>query len=947
MAVTPSGPRLLERKAELDYLRGRLGDAREGRGGVVAIAGPAGIGKSALLAAAGGAVRELGLGLLRARGGELEAGMAFGAARQLLEPAVFAAGPAERRRLLAGPARLGASALGLEAGEAPEDEFAARHGLYWLCANLAERRPLLIAVDDLQWVDLPSLAWLLYLGRRTADLAVLVVVTVREGDSRATQPAVSAVVSDPAVEQLRPAPLAADGVTAVIGEELGRAASPEFGLACWELTGGNPLYVRQLSAAARRENLTGSAADVAALRSLAASAVGASVLPRLAGMGPDAIALARALAVLGTGTEVAVAAELADLAPPAAELAADTLTAAQIFGATRPLEFFHPVIGEAVYADLAAGARRLAHRRAAAIVDRDGGLDRVAAHLLLTGPSSDPWTCERLSTAAQSALDRGAPEVATSYLRRALAEPVSPDRRFALILKLGTAEWRAGQPDALSHLEQALAAAPDADAAAAAAGALALAYRVLDRSDMSIAVLQQAITGLKKADAWRALTLESSSALAGVMDDRTAPAALRALETLTGRLEEFAEPPAYLLAVTANVAMRRQQPEQAQQLVDRALAGKSYPPPLDACTAIIATLIALERHDVLRRLCDDLLATARRRSALQETVGIASFSAWAMYRRGELADAEAQARWAVERAAGIYSMHAVAQLIEPLIERDLLDEAESELGRVADPLASRSINVTTFLFARGRLRAAQGRTEEALGDFLECGRRSVLLGRVSVMYHWRSEAALAHLSLGHAREARRLAREEVELAREFGRPGALGIALRNQGLVEGGERGLALLAEAVQVLGRAQAPVELARALTDHGAALRRAGRRAQARAQLERGLDLAHHWGARRIAGRARAELVAAGAKPRREALTGRDALTASELRVARLAAEGMTNRQIAQALFITTKTAAVHLTHVYRKLGISRRGQLPGALAGRIGGPGGPGEVKAQMIS
>jgi DNA-binding CsgD family transcriptional regulator len=932
MAVTGAGLRLLEREAELGYLRGRLGDAREGRGGVVVIEGPAGIGKSVLLATAGRVARELGLGLLRARGGELEAGMAFGAARQLLEPAVFSVSGQERRRLLAGPARLGACALGLEAGEAPEDEFAAVHGLYWLCANLAERTPLLVAVDDVQWVDSPSLSWLVYLGRRAADLAVLVAVSVREGDPRACAPAVAAVVGDQAAGRLRLSALGAGSVAAVVSEVLGQAASPEFCLACWELTAGNPLYVRQLVAAAAAEGLAGHPGDVGALRSLAAAAVGASVLPRLAKMGPGAIALARALAVLGAGTEVGVAAELADLAPSAAELAADTLAAAQIFAPARPLEFFHPVIGEAVYGDLAPGARRLAHRRAAAIVDTGGALDRVAAHLLLTGPAGDQWICDRLSAAAQSALDCGAPEVAASCLRRALAETPSSDRRFALMLELGTAEWRAGEPDALAHLEEALAIAPDPDAAAAAARPLALAYRVLDRSDMAIAVLQQAIARLKKADAWRALTLESSAALAGVMDDRTAPAALLALESLSGRLEEFAEPPAYLLAVLANIAMRRQQPEQAQQLVDRALAGESYPPPLDACTAIIATLIALERHDILRRLCDDLLAAARRRCALQETVGLASFTAWAMYRRGELADAEAQARWAVERATGIYALHAVAQLIEPLIERDLLDEAEHVLKIAAEPLASHSINVTTFLFARGRLRAAQGRAADALWDFLECGRRSALLGRVSVLYHWRSEAALAHALLGDAEEARRLAREEVELARGFGRPGALGTALRNQGLVESGDRGLALLAEAVQVLQRSQAPVELARALTDHGAALRRAGQRAAARAELERGLDLAHHWGARRIADQARAELVAAGAKPRRDAITGRDALTASELRVARLAAEGMTNREIAQALFITTKTAAVHLTHVYRKLGISRRSQLPGALAGRI---------------
>jgi DNA-binding CsgD family transcriptional regulator len=132
----------------------------------------------------------------------------------------------------------------------------------------------------------------------------------------------------------------------------------------------------------------------------------------------------------------------------------------------------------------------------------------------------------------------------------------------------------------------------------------------------------------------------------------------------------------------------------------------------------------------------------------------------------------------------------------------------------------------------------------------------------------------------------------------------------------------------VRTLEYSQSRLELARALSDYGGALRRAGRRVQARTQLERALDLAHRCGARRIAARARAELVAAGAKPRRDAITGRDALTASELRVARLAAEGLSNREIAQALFITTKTAKGHLSRVYQKLGIARRGQLPGAL-------------------
>jgi hypothetical protein len=187
--------------------------------------------------------------------------------------------------------------------------------------------------------------------------------------------------------------------------------------------------------------------------------------------------------------------------------------------------------------------------------------------------------------------------------------------------------------------------------------------------------------------------------------------------------------------------------------------------------------------------------------------------------------------------------------------------------------------------ARGRLRVAQGRTEEGLRDLLDAARgwQRAGFGLFSAA-RWREEAALAHAAAGNRAEACRLAGEQVELARAFGRPRTLGVSLRAAGIVQGGVAGLALLNEAVETLERSQSPLELARALLGHGSALRRAGRRVHARTQLERALDLAHRCGARRIASQARSELIAAGARPRRDAITGRDALTASELRVARL---------------------------------------------------------------
>jgi len=285
----------------------------------------------------------------------------------------------------------------------------------------------------------------------------------------------------------------------------------------------------------------------------------------------------------------------------------------------------------------------------------------------------------------------------------------------------------------------------------------------------------------------------------------------------------------------------------------------------------------------------------------------------------------------LEHGSALYRLSAVVAVVRGLIERDELDAAAEAMEQCAAP--KRNFEVPLFLLVQGQLRSAQGRVREALDDFLECGHGCVRLGFSRLhFFPWRSEAALAYAALGDKGEASRLAGEQLELARAFGRPRMLGISLRACGLVEGGEAGVDLLGEAVRALERSQSPLELARARTDYGAALRRAGGRVRARAELERALDLAHHCGARRIANQARTELMAAGAKPRRDAITGRDALTAGELRVARLAAEGLTNREIAQALFITTKTVKAHLSRVYRKLEITRRGQLATALGGLI---------------
>ena len=280
-------------------------------------------------------------------------------------------------------------------------------------------------------------------------------------------------------------------------------------------------------------------------------------------------------------------------------------------------------------------------------------------------------------------------------------------------------------------------------------------------------------------------------------------------------------------------------------------------------------------------------------------------------------------------------MLAVGEVIRVLVERDALEEAEEVLEQLADPRASRSVEVARFLFARGRLRGAQGRLQEALDDFLECGQRCA-----------RARAPDA--------KRRAVARRGGAGPRGAWQPGrgaaARGRAARAGARVRAPADAGDLAARVRAGRGRRAAVLSCSRRRSRRWSARShrlssparypitapRCGAPAAAskRAPSSSGRSISPIvCGARRIANQARAELIAAGAKPRRDAITGRDALTAGELRVARLAAEGLTNREIAQALFITTKTAKAHLSRVYRKLEITRRGQLANALTSLLG--------------
>jgi DNA-binding CsgD family transcriptional regulator len=340
-------------------------------------------------------------------------------------------------------------------------------------------------------------------------------------------------------------------------------------------------------------------------------------------------------------------------------------------------------------------------------------------------------------------------------------------------------------------------------------------------------------------------------------------------------------------------------------------------------------LVICDRLDRARELTEVLLADARSRGSIARFVLGSAYRGWIDAREGSLSAAEGGLRAAIDPVRGPEARYSLCVYLwlaaEVIIERpECADLADLALGAELDQMSGGMVEAVVCEL-RGRLRHIAGNTASGIEDLRRAGGILQALGiRNPGGSSWRS--ALALLLSAEARdEALQLAHDELDDARRFGQSRAVGVALRAIGVLEGDRD---LLRQAVTVLQSSPARLEYARALIELGAAMRRAGERAASREHLRLGLDIAVEVGATRLAARARSELESSGARLRRERITGRDALTPSELRVARLAAEGRTNNEIAQELFVTPKTIDTHLSRVYPKLGISSRRAVAAAL-------------------
>jgi DNA-binding CsgD family transcriptional regulator len=924
---------LQERDEALAVVGGLLTESQAGQGRVLVLEGPAGIGKTRLLETIHARAEAAGLRTLRARAGELEQDFSYGIVRQLFEAQL--AGPA-RAELLSGAAELVRSLFDVTGtGELPaaDPEYGTLHGLYWLTVNCVEVGPLVVVVDDLQWCDSASLRYLAYLVRRLDGLGVLLVTAMRPR-GRPEPGVIDEITDGPSATVLRLQPLSAEGVASLLSLRFGDGVDPQFSRTVHEWTAGNPLLLRELVAAAVMHRIETTPAGARQVRELSPEGVGRLVLRRIAPLGPRSLALAEATAVLGDDADIDRAATLAGLSRADAARAAGALQGIDVLAGAERLTFAHPLVRRVIYDDMDHARREALHASAAdMLAAAEAAPARVAAHLLAVGPRGNPQAVTSLRAAAGDAMAQGAPDAAATYLARATGEPPPAEDRMSVMLELGLAQARARPADSVPQLMKVIEATDDdallAQATIALAGVLQELGREHEWEPIALRVMNRIV------DERAARQVEAQHVLLGTFNAEQYPAAKRRLDGIA--VVEGTDDPAsrLLLGLQASHLVRQgTQPRAALQRARASLAGDVL---LRANTHAYgipcSTLIHLDHFDEAKAALDAVLAHATRAGFLAIFKVASIARSWIALGRGDLSQAEAEAEALL--ASGTDRRRIVglslgsSELGQIALHRGDLEAAADHLDYADEVEQPAAWGWTISRGRRGQLRAAQGRLDEALDDLLTAGTRLAAFGCVNpALFPWRSEAALVLSRLGRHDDALELAHEEVELARVWGAPRSLGGALCTAGLVSGRAEGLALLREATTVLEPSPAALVRARAATELGAALRRANQRAEAREPLALGLELAERAGATALVERAREELIATGARPRRAARTGVASLTASERRIAHLAAAGQTNRDIAQALFVTPKTVEVHLSHTYQKLGLRSRSQLPEAL-------------------
>ncbi|MFE2322344.1 LuxR C-terminal-related transcriptional regulator [Streptomyces sp. NPDC059385] len=907
--------RLMERAAESHWLKTALASCGEGRGSTVLIEGPVGCGRTELLALAMREAWADGALVLRATGIAAERTLPLGILGQL------AAGAP-------------AGALTPRDGGTRGSRSASMELLTVAVRRMSEDAPVVICVDDWQHTDELSLAHLMHLAHATRTDRVLLVLTRGiDGADRGHMPDTELIRLDGLV-RLTLAPLSSQGTRDLVRRDApGTPAAATDRL--YDLSGGNPLLLRALL---EERRTAGADAEPEPHGPFAQA-----VLACLERSGPGALGLARALSVLDVHATPERAAAL--LEPPAGTAPAErsaavpgvrpaagavrVAAALERAGLLRDGRFRHEAARLAVLGRMAPHERTALHARAAEAA-REAGADApdIAAQLLAARLVDRSWAVPVLHSAAAQLLSAGRPKRALAYLELA-GEGIGDDQaRTDNTLRMAAAAGRIDPGGAERRLRQPLEDARAGRLGSANLEALARQLAGHGRLDEAEEVL-----GLFPASTGA----ESSGRAAGA-DPFDGLAAFP--RTPSRRPEGRREDGGPADTPSRSSATLWQLPEISPRAVEAAesfLRGVS-----PACATAGPTLQALRTllhlggaHRAERVLpwCREAVAEAERRGATGWAALFRAVHAQALLRQGRLARAESEARAALESvprssASSLLSL-ASGVLVQAALARGRTDEAAAELARPVPAALPASVHGLEYLRARGQFHLAASRYHAALGDFLEIGRCMKRWGLDRpVVIPWRTDAAEALHRLGETRQADRFVIDQLATA-DAADPWVQGISLRARAICQEPRKRQVCLARAGEALRRAGDRYELARTLAELGRVLQEPGETGRAAMVNRTAWHLADECGAHPLRNTIAHNGPREAPAPTRAPMTsfaemvGR--LSESERRVATLAVRGDTNREIAQKLSITVSTVEQHLTRAYRKLGVTRRMELP----------------------
>ena len=746
--------------------------------------------------------------MLGARGSQLERTFGFGAVRQLFEPMLV--DPERRERLLTGAA---ASARGVfdVLDEPAEGSFAVLHGLYWLAAGLASERPLVLAIDDLQWCDTASLRFVVYLSRRLDGLPLLLLATLRTGERHEDDDLLAEVLLDPSTAVVRPGPLTREGTAELVRRRLGEPA-PLFLTACHTTTAGNPLLLRQLLRALEVDRVRPDAAHADRVMASGSRAVASMVLTRLRRLPDEATAVAGAVAVLGERADLPSIAEMSGLDEITTAAALADLARAEILRDEEPVGFVHPLVRDAVYRAVPSAERALAHERAGRLVRlRGGSAEQVGAHLLLAPSRGDAASVEVLSAAARTAAARGASESAVTYLRRALAEPAEGRARLDVLCELGLLETLVDGPAGLEHL----------------GAAYELATEPADRAELAVAIAWTHVFTSSPGVA-SAFAQDASAALPDDLVD--ARQGLVALQRISGfmhgldpaRWQAGPEPVvqgdgdgARMLAATLawEVACAGTDRDRSVGLARFALAEDRLFEVDSGLFWVVAANARMVADDDLGDFWERARAQAHARGSLFTALSVNLWQGLWQWRRGELADAVAcfEAMLEQERMWGGPAPAVVRAGLpgrcprRPRRPGRRPGHRRARAGRQPGGEGGRLVR-----HAVARLRLAEGSWAGALA-LVDAAGDSVLGGANPAWNRQRALRAAALAGLGRRPEAVECSRRRWPCCAGGVRPASSGPGCAGSGEITGGA-GLEHLREAVAVLAPTTAELEKARA---------------------------------------------------------------------------------------------------------------------------------------